>query len=182
MYRRLREKGWDIIVYFSGHGLTDPEDKSNYLLPVDANPDNVSATAYRLDALYRNLRRLTDGKITVILEACFSGRTPKGQIGGKTSGVVIVEPGKNAPPGIDILAAAHSDQVANWYEEQQHGLFTYYLMRALRGDADANGDGKVVGAELQDYVTREVSRLSDRVGVAYQEPEIMVAPDWVWTE
>src|SRR3990167_3702873 len=84
MYRRLREKGWDIIVYFSGHGLTDPEDKSNYLLPVDANPDNVSATAYRLDALYRNLRRLTDGKITVILEACFSGRTPKGQIGGKT--------------------------------------------------------------------------------------------------
>src|SRR3990167_11247728 len=78
MYRRLREKGWDIIVYFSGHGLTDPEDKSNYLLPVDANPDNVSATAYRLDALYRNLRRLTDGKITVILEACFSGRTPKG--------------------------------------------------------------------------------------------------------
>ena len=182
IYRRLREKGWDLIVYFSGHGLTDPEEKSNYLLPIDANPDNISATAYRLDALYRNLRQLTDGKITVILESCVSGRTPKGQIGGKASGVVIVDPRTGADTSIDILAAAHSDQVANWYEDQQHGLFTYFLMRALRGAADANADGKVTGAEIKDYVTREVSKLSDRVGVAYQEPEIIIAPDWVWTE
>ena len=182
LYRRLREKGWDVIVYFSGHGLSDPEDKSNYLLPIDANPDNISATAYRLDALYRNLRQLTDGKITVILEACFSGRTPKGQIGGKTSGVSIVDPKALAPQGIDILAAAKPDQMANWYVDQNHGLFTYYLMRALRGDADTDTDGKITGAEIKTYVTREVSAMSDRVGVAYQEPVIEVDPDWVWTE
>ncbi len=182
LYRRLREPGWDVIVYYSGHGATSADDRGGYLLPVDADPDYLSSTAYRLDALYQNLHQLTDGHITVILEACFSGRTPKGQIGGKSSGVVIVDPRTGADTGIDILAAAHSDQVANWYEDQQHGLFTYFLMRALRGDADTNGDGEVVGTEIKDYVTREVSRLSDRVGVAVQEPEITVAPDWVWTE
>ena len=180
--RTLRDRNWNIIVYYSGHGMADADEKQNYLLPVDVNPDYLSGTGYRLAALYRNLRQVTDGRITVILESCFSGRTPKGQLGGKTSGVVIVDPRQGAPQDIEVLAAAHSDQVANWYEDQKHGLFTYYLMRALRGEADADKDGKVTGPEIRDFVTSEVAKQSYKIGTAYQEPEINVYPDEVWTQ
>ena len=37
-----------------------------------------------------------------------------------------------------------------------HGIFTYYVVRGLEGEADENGDGIVTADELQDYVYRNV--------------------------
>ncbi len=37
-----------------------------------------------------------------------------------------------------------------------HGVFTYYVVRGLEGEADENGDGIVTADELQDYVYRNV--------------------------
>ena len=37
-----------------------------------------------------------------------------------------------------------------------HGIFTYYVVRGMQGEADENGDGIVSADELQDYVYRNV--------------------------
>ena len=42
-----------------------------------------------------------------------------------------------------------------------HGVFTYYLLKALRGEADTNRDGYVSVPETYAYVSHEVSRATD---------------------
>ena len=48
--------------------------------------------------------------------------------------------------------------------ELKHGLFSYYLLEAPQGKADANQDGRVSIRELYDYVYDGVSRHSKQVG------------------
>jgi uncharacterized caspase-like protein len=41
-------------------------------------------------------------------------------------------------------------------DQHQHGLFTYYLLRALRGEADSNRDGDVTLGETVAYISQKV--------------------------
>ena len=45
-----------------------------------------------------------------------------------------------------------------------HGLFTYYLLRGLQGEADLNRDGIVSLQELYEYVEQQVSQKARSVG------------------
>jgi uncharacterized caspase-like protein len=40
--------------------------------------------------------------------------------------------------------------------QHRHGLFTYYLLRALRGEADTNRDGDVTLGETVTYLSQKV--------------------------
>lgn len=37
---------------------------------------------------------------------------------------------------ITVLAGATENQISSDYHRVQHGLFTYYLLRGIRGEAD----------------------------------------------
>ena len=50
------------------------------------------------------------------------------------------------------LSAASSGQVSNSYPEAQHGLFTYYLLRGIGGEADANDDRWITVKEIYSFV------------------------------
>jgi len=41
-------------------------------------------------------------------------------------------------------------------EDHRHGLFTYYLLRALRGESDVNRDGEVTLGEAVAYLNQKV--------------------------
>jgi uncharacterized caspase-like protein len=41
-------------------------------------------------------------------------------------------------------------------DQHRHGLFTYYLLRALRGEADTNRDGDVTLGETVTYLSQKV--------------------------
>jgi hypothetical protein len=41
-------------------------------------------------------------------------------------------------------------------DKLRHGLFTYYLLRGFKGDADANFNGEVTLGELAAYLGRAV--------------------------
>jgi len=66
----------------------------------------------------------------------------------------------NRDDQVAILAAALPSQVAFERAELQHGLFTYSLIRGLLGDARRPGRAEVTFADLGDFVTREVEKLS----------------------
>jgi uncharacterized caspase-like protein len=42
-------------------------------------------------------------------------------------------------------------------QQHHHGLFTYYLLKGLRGEADTNHNGTVTFGELASYVRQKVS-------------------------
>ena len=58
---------------------------------------------------------------------------------------------------INVLAASTGSQISSDYDSAKHGLFTYYLLRGMRGEADKNGNGMIELGELYDYVKINVS-------------------------
>ena len=62
--------------------------------------------------------------------------------------------------------------------EAQQGLFSYFLMKGMEGDADANGDNKITAGELHAFVAASVARQAPRLGTD-QTPQIAGDPDRV---
>ena len=72
---------------------------------------------------------------------------------------------------IIALSSTKGGQASNSYPERKHGLFTYFLLSGLRGDADKDGDGWVSMEELFEYVRENVAKISRRKG-AEQDPTL----------
>jgi len=64
------------------------------------------------------------------------------------------------PEGFTVMTAAAGDQTAKPLEEAKHGLFSYFLMKGMEGDADSNQDNQITAAELHRYVEQNVVQQS----------------------
>jgi hypothetical protein len=51
-----------------------------------------------------------------------------------------------------VIAASGDKSISTYSQDGQHGLLTQFLLKGLRGAADANGDGQVTTEELFRYV------------------------------
>ena len=72
-----------------------------------------------------------------------------------------------------VLAAATEDQVAWEDSELGHGVFTYFLLQGLRGEADTDGDHKVTVSELYRYVRERVEEYVRLHKGQVQEPVLI---------
>jgi uncharacterized caspase-like protein len=80
--------------------------------------------------------------------------------------------------GLEFLQSASSgDQVSSTYEEKGHGLLTYFFLKGLHGEADANRDGSIDVAELYDYVKPNVSKVARKQYNNEQTPQLLGSPD-----
>jgi len=180
LYNYVRPGKSDVTVFYSGHGVPGLKDKRGYLLPVDADPNLVGITGYPVDVLYANLAKIDAKSITVYLDACFSGDSPKGMIVRATSGISITAKLTKTNTKLTVLTAAQGDQFASWDEDAKMGLFTKNLLSALNGAADkddyGNGDGKVSVAEVQKYLDDEMSYQARRRWSREQQATVMGNP------
>ena len=157
----------EIIFYYAGHGLPDQSTGTPYLVPVDVAGANLSA-AIKLSDVYNKLGNSGANKVTVFIDACFSG-------GGREDGLlaaraVKIKPREETLSGnMVVFSATTGDQTALPYDEKQHGMFTYYLLKKLQ---DSNGN--ITYGELADYISHNVSLESLRVNRQEQDPEIKV--------
>lgn len=155
-----------VIFYYAGHGIPDEKGTSSYILPIDGNGSDV-ATGYKLEELYSTLSSQPANRVIVFLDACFSGSNRDGQMLNSARGVAIKA--KTATPmgNMVVLSAAQGGETAWPYTEQQHGLFTYYLLKKFK---ETKGD--VVLSELGDYVCAEVKKQSIVTNKKSQSPVI----------
>ena len=154
--------GSDVVVYFSGHGVPGQRSGKSYLLPVDAHPDQAEINGYPLDLLYKNLGELKARSVTVLIDACFSGESPRGVLIRSASPVFLKSKKSPVPKQLTILTAASGSQLASWDEKARHGLFTEYFLRAVYGEADENGNSKVTAAETMAFLNRFMTRSARR--------------------
>ena len=75
---------------------------------------------------------------------------------------------KAIPDNFTLLTAAAGDQTAKPLEEAKHGMFSYFLMKGMEGDADANNDNEITAGELHQYVQQNVVQQSS----GSQTPEL----------
>ncbi len=160
-----------VVVYFSGHGAPDPASGQAYLVPWDGNPDDLADTAYSLKRLEEALSKLPAAQVVVILDACFSGRDPKGRsllaAGARPLVVSFPEPAPPSPK-LALLTAARRSQISASTPDYRHGLFTYHLLKGLR-------EGKKGLAELYALLKPRVEDDAKARGVE-QSPQLIPEP------
>ena len=167
------EGGSDVVVFYSGHGVPGLKDKRSYLLPVNANPDTAEINGYPLDVLYKNLSKLEEARsVRVFLDSCFSGDSDRGMLVRAASPVFVRAELPEAMKKLTVLTAASGQQLASWDEQAEHGLFTHYLMEALYGKADRDGDGKVTAGEAKRYLDRHMTRAARRTFGRHQNANL----------
>ena len=81
---------------------------------------------------------------------------------------LIKEERSNQLNGFTLFSAASNEQVSRPLEEAKHGMFSYFLMKGMEGNADANNDNKITARELHAYVEQNVVQQSS----GSQTPEL----------
>jgi uncharacterized caspase-like protein len=64
------------------------------------------------------------------------------------------------------------DQISSSSPELKHGIFSFYVMKGLEGEADMNKDGKITAGELQAYLADMVPRQALKMN-RKQEPQLV---------
>ncbi|MBI5242894.1 MAG: hypothetical protein HY922_04315 [Elusimicrobia bacterium] len=92
-----------------------------------------------------------------------------------TGGQVLAAAPAEAPPKVAALSASLANEISGTDDEQGHGLFTYYLLKGLNGEAAGPG-GEVTLKGLHEYLQPRVqdeARRSNRM----QTPQLQGASD-----
>ena len=145
----------EIVIYFSGHGIPDRKTKQTGLLPFDVDPNY--SIGFRLSDLYASLGNLNAKSVLVFLDACFTGENrERRMLLADARGIVVVPSEKSLPNNITVLSAASGGQFSGALKQKEHGLFTYYVLKGLSGDADNNRDKQLTIGELGNYVQVKV--------------------------
>lgn len=145
----------EVFIYYSGHGAPDINNNKGYFVPSDCDPSKVAITGYPLDVLYGNISKIRAKKISIVLEACFSGGTNSGDwlIRGASPALIKIEQPLPSNENMIVMTSSTSDQISSWHREREHGLFTYFFLKAMRGYGDTNKDKKMSIQEIYDCVS-----------------------------
>ena len=112
---------------------------------MDCDPASVALNGYSLDLFYSNLAKMPARHVTVVMDTCFSGVSGTGEtfIKSYSPFTIPVKPTSVKTANTVSITSAQGNQVSSWYDEKQHSLFTYFFLKAVQGEADANKDGKL---------------------------------------
>lgn len=174
LYKYIKPDVSRVFIYYTGHGAPDLDTKEAYFVPVDANVQYISTNGYKLETFYNNISKMPAKNVTIVLDACFSGNSEKGMLFKNISpAMVMVKKEFKSPSNALLITSAAIDQVSSWYPEKKHSLFTYYFLKGLQGDADANKDKKITAKEMRTYLDEHVPYMARRLTGNEQQPVIM---------
>jgi len=176
-YKNMREALFDFLkkaieedivyIYFSGHGSPEPDNRDNlYLLPYDTDPARIASTAFPMRDVEAALaHHIKARRVLVFADACHSGGVG-GDFG--TKGIVVqgntinkyLKALSESRIGRVIITASEAHELSREGEKWGggHGVFTYYLLQGLKGEADTNQDQIVTLGEVLIYTDERVRR------------------------
>jgi WD40 repeat protein/uncharacterized caspase-like protein len=164
-----------VLFYFSGHGVLEPRKQQAFLCLADTQKEWAIATGFSVNELLHLLSNCAARQQIIWLDACHSGSmTLLGQSGGARD-AAIAEPLPNPTSQLVDLLRQRASQSKGFYallscdQTQQswefpelgHGVFTYYLMRGLRGEA-ADAQGLLEADGLYKYVYYQTLQYIDK--------------------
>ena len=160
-----------ILLYFSGHGVVESKTQQVFLCLADTVKEQLTSTGLAIAELLEFLSDCRATQQLVWLDACHSGgMTLRGSLS-KSKPPSLVNPTpqlvqvlrKKAAQSQGFYALLSCDQTQQSWEfpELGHGVFTYYLMRGLRGEA-ADAQGTIEADALYQYVYHQTLRYIDK--------------------
>jgi tetratricopeptide (TPR) repeat protein len=141
-----------VLIYFAGHGFVSGG--KGYLAPYDVDIKKVATSAYPMDSLGAAIGGRIKGKWKVLItDACHSGAiTPEADAKQVNQSLLDLQKSLfSLTASRDREQSFESDKFGGG-----HGVFTYYVVKGLEGEADTDGDGIVSADELSEYVHSNV--------------------------
>jgi len=168
---KVRKAKTDVYVFYSGHGLPSADGKSLYFLPVGTNKNLVAKTAISQREIVDALKAAQPRTVTMFIDSCYSGQIRTGETLLASARPVVLAVQETAfPSDFTVITASASDQIASSSPDLKHGIFSYYLMKGLEGEADENKDGTITVGKLQTYLAERVPRFAMTMS-RKQEPQ-----------
>jgi uncharacterized caspase-like protein len=154
-----------LLFYYSGHGV--PGDDGNiYLASSDTDPDKPYRRGFSFEELRMRMQNTIPTRVVVILDCCYSGSAKISKGGeddaAKVGRLILEEKMRKLPEGQGkyILSSSQSHQEAYALTTGEHSIFTYYLLKGLRGNTDSIDSGdNVTPQSLGNYVIRAIMSL-----------------------
>ncbi|QDV37393.1 nSTAND1 domain-containing NTPase [Tautonia plasticadhaerens] len=176
-----------MLLYFAGHGVSlraDRDQPAGRILLADADAGDTD-TFFDMRTLHRLLQQLPGRHLLVVLDCCFAGtfrfgardliparREPlarewfRGLIEERACQLLVST--AHDQPAIDTIGGEPIADRDRWdplsdhrsAEAGRHSPFANSLLRALRGEADLNGDGVITSNELVAFLEAEVARIA----------------------
>ena len=159
----------ELIIYYAGHGFPDETTKEGYIIPVDVTGTDITS-GIKLADMYKQLAGANPKRVTIFLDACFSG-------GGRDAGLLAARGIKVTPKSepiegnLVIFSACSAEQTSLPYSEKTHGLFTYFLLKKFQ-----ESKGNISYQDLGAYIRQEVPLKSVLVNGKDQNPEVLFSP------
>jgi hypothetical protein len=151
--------GKDIHIFFAGHGLASDNGEDLYILPQDGESSLLEDTAISRVELISLINKVNPKSVTMFFDTCYSGQTrDERMLVASLRPIRIVADEQETPDNFTIFTASNYDQTSGSIEEAEHGMFSYYLMKGLEGNADNNKDKKITNGELIAYLKDNVSQ------------------------
>ena len=151
-----------VLLYFSGHGL------AGSFLPIDFD-------GYRNKLEHREITRLLDQSKAryklCIADACHSGSLAQvSSKSGAVNGVIdnYYTSLMDAEAGTALILSSKSEETSLESSGLRQGVFSHFLIRGLKGEADINGNKIVTVQELFDFLNGNVRSYTGRK----QSPQI----------
>lgn len=159
-----------VIFYFSGHGKSGEFENAGYLLNYDTENDNEPATAISMDEIRSKVDRSAAKMKISYIDACHAGLfRSNGAKGNANDNAEIIkaytEGLANSSDGNAAFLASSARQQSLEDEKLGHGIFTYYLVKGLQGEADKEqqesagyDNGIVTISELSTYLANNIQK------------------------
>lgn len=168
----LLKKEDRLIFYYSGHADIPPFSTEPYLLPYDANPASYLTTCIPIPLIQDYFSRLESNKIVFLFDTCYSGAV--GNQGGNLHTTALDQIAVELISEHEerfVLCSSTANQVSKESGYYKYSLFTYYLLKGMSGEADANKDGKITVIEVHAYATRQIQERneSSQIPILYYE-------------
>ncbi len=168
--KRSASKDDTVFIFFAGHGAveTDPTNPDGdgfekYLLPYDADLNDLYTSSISMDEIKKIFQRIRAERLIFIADSCYSGASGGRTIFTSSSRASLsdkflerISKGK----GRVILSSCSANEVSQENDNYKHGLFTYYFLKGLKGEADFDMDGLISVEEIFGYVSKKVPSAS----------------------
>jgi len=175
LLRRRAGKSDTVILLVAGHGTVEvPGSKDAFILTYDSDPQDLASTALPM----KELRLLFEeqlknvGHVVMFADICKAGTI--GSIHNTTVNADVHNLGDVEGDLFGLLASSPKQVSIEGPEfGGGHGVFSYFVLKGLGGEADRNKDGFVDIGELSVYVESEVFAATNQ----HQHPSHFGASD-----
>jgi hypothetical protein len=148
-----------VFIYYSGHG--DLVDRSEaYIVPFGVEKRNLVSQGMPLEEFSSGVQKLKSQKVAMFIDSCHSGSILQGVTtkGESQSKLNISDNFLRIASKGRLIMTSSAENESSLELEGKGGLFTLYLLKGLRGEADLTRDRQITVKELYEYIRRNVER------------------------